>query len=920
MSPQADPTACSVAAQLDRRDSLEPAKRALRFGGLLLRTLVLPWILSSTVSCVDLIAPIDAVVTACSAEGPACPATLFCFDGLCLRSSVPRCGDGVVQAETEECDDGNDDASDRCAACRVTYCGDGIAQHSVGEACDDGNHLDSDACTADCAWARCGDAVKRTDSSPGSPNHEDCDDGNDEDHDRCTNDCLAARCGDGWVLDGVEYCDDGNETDDDSCSNTCGLGVVEVASGQSHTCARTERGRVQCWGDNAFGQLGDGSRNVGFSPVVVPQLDGVQRLFINNNTSCALRDDHSVWCWGEDVGLNPIRYGGQRSWMDVTSFIYGNFQRVYGLDSDGQLFRLTPGAASIILHEDEPMQILDGGADHACTLGLSGRVYCFGANRDGYLGLAGDRVLAPTPIPGLENIVDIAALSMRTCALNNLGQLLCWGRSFGGLSVLTSTPSLMPEIPAAVAIWGNREALMVRLASGELYVADVFHEQFYRHDAQESSFFGPFMPQAGARGYNNLQSASARPEWRCAVNDKRRVSCWGQYQKGRLGMGMVEYFHTPQRILNLGGAEEVVVGARHTCARLSGGSVRCWGRDESNQRGSRVALPSKTPPSLVYGLQNTQHLTSGLFMSCALKSDQTAACWGRLELAPDNPHGVPFPFSVINSGTPRWQTLDAGTYSLCGIDDQGTLSCWGGNASGQLGDGTLEPNEEPEPVRVLGPVISVTSSGSWWYETVHRCARDRQSMVWCWGANQWGQSGASDPAHPDWVGEPQMIAELGPTTVVSAGTERTCAVTTDGRSICWGLRCGGALGVEQTAGDAYNEALKPIEGLSGVPTKFVGGLCWNCALLESGEVACWGEGEHGVLGNGSNSDSRQPAAVAGLPPVRQIDGRWSQVCAVTEDGQVYCWGLNTEQQIAPATHGFTLEDGLLPTPTELPLY
>jgi cysteine-rich repeat protein len=913
-----------VSAQLDRRHSPKPAKGPLRIGGLLLLTLGLPWVLVLTASCADLIAPIDAVVATCSVENPACPARFFCTDGLCLRSTVARCGDGVVQAEaTEECDDGNDEPNDRCNGCRVTYCGDGLAQHNAGEACDDGNHLDFDACTADCVWARCGDGIARRDSSPGSANHEDCDDGNDEDHDRCTNDCLAARCGDGWVLEGAEHCDDGNETDDDDCSNTCGLGVVEVASGTSHNCARTELGRVKCWGSNDNGQLGSGSYDSRSSPTIVPQLDGVQRLFIDNDTSCALRDDHSVWCWGENAGLSPVRFGGQRSWIDVASFTYGAAQRVYALDSEGQLFLITPARESMIVHA-EPMQVIDSGGDHACTLGRSGRMYCFGGNSVGQLGLVGNNVLTPTYI-GLENIVAIAALIRRTCAINTEGVLLCWGAP-NWTWPLTRTPMPMPGVPAAISIWGNGDALIVRLASGELYIADSWHFRFYRLDPQESSFFSPFMPQISPGGYTNLLSASATPGRRCAVNDKRRISCWGALSLGS-GIGAEIVMKTPHRVPNLGRAQEVAVGWFHTCARLSGGSVRCWGADNANQRGSRVGLPREAPPSLVYGLQNARQLTSGLDMSCALKSDQTAVCWGNLEKDSDNPL---IRYSMINSGTPRWQMLDAGAHSICGIDDQGTLSCWGGNSSGQLGNGTLEPHNEPEPVRALGPVISVTSSDlpSQWSSsdtaelglTMHRCARDRQSMVWCWGGNKRGQSGAPDPAHPKWVGEPQMIEELGPTTLVSAQSERTCAVTTDGRSICWGMSCGGALGVVETAGDPYNEARQPIEGLSGLPTKFVGDTCWNCALLESGEVACWGDGDYGVLGNGSDLNNRQPTAVEGLPPVRQIDGRSHQVCAVTEDGHVYCWGYNGQSQLAPPTHGVSIENGWVVTPTELPLF
>jgi cysteine-rich repeat protein len=140
----------------------------------------------------------------------------ICVAGFCVEST---CGDGVLAATVEECDDGNDQNDDECSnACTSARCGDGIVQ--TWESCDDGNEIDTDACLSTCQVARCGDGVARTDLSPGQTGHEECDDGNLNNIDGCVSDCLLPACGDGFTQAG-EACDDGNDLNTDSCTNAC---------------------------------------------------------------------------------------------------------------------------------------------------------------------------------------------------------------------------------------------------------------------------------------------------------------------------------------------------------------------------------------------------------------------------------------------------------------------------------------------------------------------------------------------------------------------------------------------------------------------------------------------------------------------------------------------------------------------------
>lgn len=123
-----------------------------------------------------------------------------------------KCGDGrLIEADGEECDDGNQIDNDACSnSCKKPVCGDGIKHAS--EQCDDGNQVNNDACTNACKTPVCGDQIVQS--------GELCDDGNQIDDDECTNSCQFPICGDG-ILHDDEQCDDGNDLNTDQCTNLC---------------------------------------------------------------------------------------------------------------------------------------------------------------------------------------------------------------------------------------------------------------------------------------------------------------------------------------------------------------------------------------------------------------------------------------------------------------------------------------------------------------------------------------------------------------------------------------------------------------------------------------------------------------------------------------------------------------------------
>ena len=234
-------------------------------------------------------------------------------------------------------------------------------------------------------------------------------------------------------------------------------GIVAVSQGQNHGLAVDGSGQVWSWGGNFSGQLGDGSRSdPSPSPALVPGLDGVVGVGAGWEMSLAIRDDGSVWAWGRNAdgalgdgttnsrptpaaiaGLPPIRAVATQVWNkhclalseDGTVWAWGSNAK--GSLGDGTTEdRRTPVQVQE-LGDVVQIALTTWGTSYA--LDTAGRVWSWGAATLGQLGDGSttDRWL-PAIIPGLENVVEIAAGDTHALARTASGQVLGWGRNDGG--------------------------------------------------------------------------------------------------------------------------------------------------------------------------------------------------------------------------------------------------------------------------------------------------------------------------------------------------------------------------------------------------------------------------------------------------------------------------------------------------------
>lgn len=363
-------------------------------------------------------------------------------------------------------------------------------------------------------------------------------------------------------------------------------------------------------------------------------------------------------------------------------------------------------------------------------------------------------------------------------------------------------------------------------------------------------------------GSTDWRMVAAGAQHACGIRNSGRLYCWGQDRYGQLGDGGPNASkRTPVEVA--GAATDwasVTVGLEHTCALKHSGRLYCWGRDDHGQLGDGGINHNQRTPSQVFGATTDWTMVNASARhTCALKSSGRLYCWGSNSYGQLG-HGTPgtdeFAPVRVAGGATNWSSVDAGGYHTCGLRADGRLYCWGRDVNGQLGDGGVNANQ-PTPVEVAGAATDWTSvsAGDW-----HTCATNADRRLFCWGLDLVGALGDGAAASE----QPAPVEVAGGKTDwrnVSAGGDHTCARRAGGRLFCWGDDNHGQLGND----NAHNNATEPVE-VFGLDTRWRPPSAQGddtCAPRRGGRLFCWGSDHDSQLGNGGkNVDQPVPVPVA----------------------------------------------------------
>jgi alpha-tubulin suppressor-like RCC1 family protein len=210
-------------------------------------------------------------------------------------------------------------------------------------------------------------------------------------------------------------------------------GATAIASGGGDSCAVLLGGRVDCWGANAYGQLGDGTSRGPQScdgepcstmPVAVAAITGASAVAAGSNHACALLAGGAVDCWGYNFAAElGIGTSSGAQWC-----------------TGGEWCSTTPLAVSGMASATAVV----AGGDHTCVLVAGGGVQCWGYNSYGQLGdgtASGPQTCywqlvqcakTPVAVSAVARATAVAAGGEHTCVLSGAAAVSCWGANWFG--------------------------------------------------------------------------------------------------------------------------------------------------------------------------------------------------------------------------------------------------------------------------------------------------------------------------------------------------------------------------------------------------------------------------------------------------------------------------------------------------------
>lgn len=590
------------------------------------------------------------------------------------------------------------------------------------------------------------------------------------------------------------------------------------------------------------------------------------------NHSCALTNGGAVICWGNNgegqlgdgttntSSLTPVAVSGLSS--DVIDIEAGGFYtcalmangnvKCWGQNSAGQLGDGTftsPRRTPVNVSGLTGVVAITAGYQQTCALTSAGGVKCWGSNSDGQLGNNDPNHInsnTPVNVNGLTSgVIAITAGARHTCALTNSGGMKCWGQnSSNQLGDGSGTEKLVP-----VNVSGLTSGVSA-ISAGEVHT--------------------------------------------CALTTSGGLKCWGANSYGQLGDGTTSPHSAPGDVSGLtSGVSAISAGNFHTCALVTGGGMKCWGKNSEGQVGDGTTGSPRTTPTFVTNLTSgVAWISSGISHTCAVTTSGRAKCWGQQDSTyPRLGDGTAIQRTTainvsgfINGGGP----LEAGGFHTCGLGVYGGVQCWGMNDMGQLGDGSnINKNI---PVNVSGLSNAIAISGGY----RHTCALTAAGGVKCWGDNMYGQLGNGSNTSSN---IPVDVNGLTSGVIaITAGNNHTCALLSNGTAKCWGYNSNGQLG-NNDPNKASSNIPVLVSGLSNA-IAISGGEFHTCALTAGRGVKCWGKNSEGQLGNGTNTESLTPVDVNSLTSgVASISAGNFHTCALTIGGALKCWGRNVHGQL-----------------------
>ena len=347
---------------------------------------------------------------------------------------------------------------------------------------------------------------------------------------------------------------------------------------QDHTCVILLDQTVSCWGENLSGQLGIGNNMKQHSPVSVPGLTNIIKISLGTAHTCAINNTGSVWCWGFNVygqlGINntfdqnsPVLVEALSNIVEISLGEYHTCARnttgaifCWGHNQQGELgigatseSEILPQFVNFPSSSSTNFTQIAVGGFHACAINEDKFCFCWGWNGHGQVGLDPennpqniDKQITPVLLQGEQEPYKEVSLGYKhSCIIDVDDNLFCWGQN-------------------------------------QYYEIGKFVDENNDNDNDIKVYALWFIKE-------KISKISLGKEHTCAINNTGHVFCWGQNNYiNTLPLQSTNYNRTdysPISIQELSDITDISLGTSHTCATNDTGSVFCWGENDRGQLG-----------------------------------------------------------------------------------------------------------------------------------------------------------------------------------------------------------------------------------------------------------------------------------------------------------------------------------------------
>ncbi len=674
------------------------------------------------------------------------------------------------------------------------------------------------------------------------------------------------------------------------------------------------------------------------SPSVAVTIHGLifQRVTIAGTTACDINGSGAAFCWGDNssgtfgdgsytASNTPVSVGAGTSFASIDqSMNDGHACGVtvtgdaycWGNGGSGQLGNnsYSSSATPVLVSGGYTWIQVEVGTGFSCGITVGGDAYCWGYNADGRLGngsLDYSYVLTPGLVMGAHKWRQLSLGDAHACGLATDDYIYCWG--FGSSGQIGDDTWQDQAQPTRILTTLTFKAV----TAGEQYACGIASNggaycwgdnSGWQLGSSNGTNAGHPIAVQGALSYAKL---AAGQQHTCGITTSGLTVCWGQNWDGRLGDGTTSANASPRIVQGGATFESIAAGRENTCAMTTGGQTYCWGDNGSGQLGNGVASKSNVPVDvgLPFSVQQAGLSVGEYDHVCAVSSTGKPYCWGGNasgQLGDGTTTDSPYPVAVQTAQS--FSSVSAGGSHSCGLTSTGDAYCWGMNWAGELGDSTyLDRNT---PARVAGGhTWSQISAGG----DNFTCGITTSGALYCWGLNS--NSQAAQPNTYQNYNTPQLVDDTHAWAEVGAGFDHACALTDAGEAYCWGTDSNGTgvLG----SNTYYNTQTVPMLVAGGYTfTAISVGQQHVCAIADTQAGYCWGQGNNGELGNGSWTSSPTPVRVGALL-FTEISAAGSSSCGVTTDNTDVCWGGNWSGQLG--TGDFSAANAPLMVSTATPI-